>query len=178
MFIWAVFLSLILSSSQCCRNLPMASFFLSSSTFLPLPSSYKLFLSLHHDYSPHLSFNNFQYPLRKHFTFTLCASSLNKSSRFDCLKFLLFIKKKNINWRFNWVCGWWFRSRRKVKSNEELRNDLREFLSGVGLPNDHVPTMKELLEHGRLFFLQLFFYWCLLFPFFYFVHVETDKGNS
>ncbi|XP_044502149.1 protein PTST homolog 3, chloroplastic isoform X5 [Mangifera indica] len=99
----------------------MASFFLSSSTFLPLPSSYKLFLSLHHDYSPHLSFNNFQYPLRKHLTFTLCASSLNKSSR----------------------------SRRKVKSNEELRNDLREFLSGVGLPNDHVPTMKELLEHGR-----------------------------
>ncbi|XP_031261712.1 protein PTST homolog 3, chloroplastic isoform X2 [Pistacia vera] len=98
----------------------MASLFLSS-TFLPFPPSHKIFLSLHHNHH-RLSFNNFQqYPLRKHFTYRLYASSLNKTSR----------------------------SRRKVKSNEELRNDLREFLSRVGLPNDHVPTMKELSEHGR-----------------------------
>ncbi|KAJ0088793.1 hypothetical protein Patl1_32193 [Pistacia atlantica] len=98
----------------------MASLFLSS-TFLAFPSSHKLFLSLHHNHH-RLSFNNFQqYPLRKHFTYRLYASSLNKTSR----------------------------SRRKLKSNEELRNDLREFLSRVGLPNDHVPTMKELSEHGR-----------------------------
>ncbi|CAN4117121.1 unnamed protein product [Withania somnifera] len=41
------------------------------------------------------------------------------------------------------------RSSRKVKSNDDLCNDIREFLSSVGLPEDHVPTMKELSQHGR-----------------------------
>ncbi|XP_070006986.1 protein PTST homolog 3, chloroplastic isoform X2 [Nicotiana sylvestris] len=38
---------------------------------------------------------------------------------------------------------------RKVKSNVDLCNDIREFLSSVGLPEDHIPTMKELSLHGR-----------------------------
>ncbi|KAH0632522.1 hypothetical protein KY284_035308 [Solanum tuberosum] len=38
---------------------------------------------------------------------------------------------------------------RKVKSNDDLCNDIREFLSSVGLPEDHVPTMKELSQNGR-----------------------------
>ncbi|XP_009612978.1 protein PTST homolog 3, chloroplastic isoform X2 [Nicotiana tomentosiformis] len=38
---------------------------------------------------------------------------------------------------------------RKVKSNVDLCNNIREFLSSVGLPEDHVPTMKELSQHGR-----------------------------
>ncbi|XP_060201470.1 protein PTST homolog 3, chloroplastic isoform X2 [Lycium barbarum] len=41
------------------------------------------------------------------------------------------------------------RASRKVKSNVDLCNDIREFLSSVGLPEDHVPTMKELSQHGR-----------------------------
>ncbi|KAM0949637.1 putative AMP-activated kinase, glycogen-binding protein [Dioscorea sansibarensis] len=38
---------------------------------------------------------------------------------------------------------------RAVKSNEELRSELREFMSALGLPDDHVPSTKELTDHGR-----------------------------
>lgn len=38
---------------------------------------------------------------------------------------------------------------RKVKSNEELCNELREFLTAVGLPKDHVPSLKDFSQHGR-----------------------------
>ncbi|XVF07846.1 hypothetical protein REPUB_Repub06bG0174900 [Reevesia pubescens] len=38
---------------------------------------------------------------------------------------------------------------RKVKSDEELCNDLREFVAAVGFPEGHVPSMKELSQHGR-----------------------------
>ncbi|XWS55872.1 hypothetical protein CRYUN_Cryun09bG0037200 [Craigia yunnanensis] len=41
------------------------------------------------------------------------------------------------------------RSGRKVKSNEELCNDIREFAAAIGLPEGHVPSMKELSQHGR-----------------------------
>ncbi|XWS59630.1 hypothetical protein CRYUN_Cryun08bG0138400 [Craigia yunnanensis] len=41
------------------------------------------------------------------------------------------------------------RSGRKVKSNEELCNDIREFVAAVGLPEGHVPSIKELSQHGR-----------------------------
>lgn len=37
----------------------------------------------------------------------------------------------------------------KSKSDEDLRNDIKEFLSSVGLPENHLPTMKELSHHGR-----------------------------
>ncbi|KAL3536234.1 hypothetical protein ACH5RR_004695 [Cinchona calisaya] len=40
-------------------------------------------------------------------------------------------------------------SRRAVKSNEDLCKDIKGFLSAAGLPQDHVPSMKELSEHGR-----------------------------
>ncbi|CAI9097964.1 OLC1v1034491C1 [Oldenlandia corymbosa var. corymbosa] len=38
---------------------------------------------------------------------------------------------------------------RKTKSDEDLRNDIKQFLSDVGLPPDHVPSTKELSAHGR-----------------------------
>ncbi|KAL2487359.1 5'-AMP-activated protein kinase-related [Abeliophyllum distichum] len=41
------------------------------------------------------------------------------------------------------------RANRKGKSNEDLCNDIREFLSMLGLPQTHVPSMKELSQHGR-----------------------------
>ncbi|XP_042493756.1 protein PTST homolog 3, chloroplastic isoform X6 [Macadamia integrifolia] len=41
------------------------------------------------------------------------------------------------------------RVRKKVKSNAELCNDIREFISMVGLPQGHVPSVKELSQHGR-----------------------------
>lgn len=44
-----------------------------------------------------------------------------------------------------------FRGSRKVKNNVELCNDLREFLSTFGLPEGHVPSIKELQDHGRFF---------------------------
>ncbi|KAJ9695350.1 hypothetical protein PVL29_010702 [Vitis rotundifolia] len=41
------------------------------------------------------------------------------------------------------------RARRKVKSDQELCDDIREFVSAVGLPEGHLPSMKELSQHGR-----------------------------
>ncbi|KAL6141926.1 hypothetical protein ACLB2K_060212 [Fragaria x ananassa] len=41
------------------------------------------------------------------------------------------------------------KSRRKAKSNEELCDELLEFIAAVGLPQGHVPSMKELSQHGR-----------------------------
>ncbi|KAM0990941.1 hypothetical protein ACFX2C_009395 [Malus domestica] len=38
---------------------------------------------------------------------------------------------------------------RKVKSNAELCNDIRQFLTAVGLSECHVPSLKELSQHGR-----------------------------
>ncbi|CAI0471359.1 unnamed protein product [Linum tenue] len=39
--------------------------------------------------------------------------------------------------------------RKKAKSNDELRNEIREFLCAFGLPEGHVPSTKELTENGR-----------------------------
>ncbi|KAG8374213.1 hypothetical protein BUALT_Bualt11G0107700 [Buddleja alternifolia] len=41
------------------------------------------------------------------------------------------------------------RGSKKVKSNADLCNDIREFLSSIGLSDDHVPSLKELSQHGR-----------------------------
>ncbi|KAL8526124.1 hypothetical protein ACS0TY_015377 [Phlomoides rotata] len=41
------------------------------------------------------------------------------------------------------------RASRKLKSDADLCNDIRQFLSAVGLPENHVPTTKELSNHGR-----------------------------
>ncbi|PSS23696.1 Protein PTST like [Actinidia chinensis var. chinensis] len=41
------------------------------------------------------------------------------------------------------------RASRKVKSNVDLCNDIRHFVSAVGLPEGHVPSLKELSQHGR-----------------------------
>ncbi|CAM8891766.1 unnamed protein product [Rhodiola kirilowii] len=38
---------------------------------------------------------------------------------------------------------------RKIMTDEKLCSDLREFLSLHGLPEGHVPSMKELSSHGR-----------------------------
>ncbi|XP_054800574.1 LOW QUALITY PROTEIN: protein PTST homolog 3, chloroplastic [Prosopis cineraria] len=41
------------------------------------------------------------------------------------------------------------RRSRKLKSDADLCNDIREFVAAAGLPEDHVPSTKELLQHGR-----------------------------
>ncbi|KAF8088573.1 hypothetical protein N665_0536s0022 [Sinapis alba] len=41
------------------------------------------------------------------------------------------------------------RVRKRVKSNEELRNEILEFVALAGLPQGHVPSMKELSAHER-----------------------------
>lgn len=40
------------------------------------------------------------------------------------------------------------RRTRRLKSDAEICNDIREFLASVGLPDDHIPSTKELLLHG------------------------------
>ncbi|MFS8005130.1 putative AMP-activated kinase, glycogen-binding protein [Helianthus anomalus] len=39
--------------------------------------------------------------------------------------------------------------RKQTKTNADLCNDLREFISEIGLPDGHVPSLKELSQHGR-----------------------------
>ncbi|XP_068491571.1 protein PTST homolog 3, chloroplastic isoform X3 [Phaseolus vulgaris] len=40
------------------------------------------------------------------------------------------------------------RRSRRIKTDVEICNDIREFLASVGLPEDHIPSTKELLLHG------------------------------
>ncbi|KAK7316691.1 hypothetical protein RJT34_00342 [Clitoria ternatea] len=40
------------------------------------------------------------------------------------------------------------RKTRKLKTDAEICNDIREFLASVGLPQDHIPSTKEILLHG------------------------------
>ncbi|KAJ7972349.1 putative 5'-AMP-activated kinase-like protein [Quillaja saponaria] len=83
------------------------------------PSSRKLFLIHHHN--QRLLKRNRESQGYPHLKhFLICASSTKNSRR-----------------------------SRKVKSNVELCNDIREFLAAVGLPEDHIPSMKELSQHGR-----------------------------
>ncbi|CDY10381.1 hypothetical protein HID58_089932 [Brassica napus] len=42
------------------------------------------------------------------------------------------------------------RVRKRVKSNEELRSEILEFVASAGLPPGHVPSMKELSAHERV----------------------------
>ncbi|CAH1452052.1 unnamed protein product [Lactuca virosa] len=39
--------------------------------------------------------------------------------------------------------------RKPARTNADLCNDLREFMSDAGLPDGHVPSLKELSHHGR-----------------------------
>ncbi|KAK9079379.1 hypothetical protein SSX86_001050 [Deinandra increscens subsp. villosa] len=39
--------------------------------------------------------------------------------------------------------------RKPVKTNADLCSDLRQFISEIGLPDGHVPSLKELSQHGR-----------------------------
>ncbi|CAH1450755.1 unnamed protein product [Lactuca virosa] len=40
-------------------------------------------------------------------------------------------------------------SRKPARTNADLCNDLREFMSDVGFHDGHVPSLKELSHHGR-----------------------------
>ncbi|CAL9228999.1 unnamed protein product [Arabidopsis halleri] len=42
------------------------------------------------------------------------------------------------------------RVRKRVKSDEELRSEIMDFVALAGLPEGHVPSMKELSAHGRV----------------------------
>ncbi|KAL0338498.1 UNVERIFIED_CONTAM: protein PTST3, chloroplastic [Sesamum angustifolium] len=74
---------------------------------------------------------------------TVFASSIKKSPRFLGLLVFSDVWSTLVSTRVV------FRASRKVKSEADLCNDIREFLSSVGLPENHVPTTKELLHHGR-----------------------------
>nr|GEX93805.1 hypothetical protein [Tanacetum cinerariifolium] len=39
--------------------------------------------------------------------------------------------------------------RKPVKTNEDLCNDLKDFMNQVGMPDGCVPSLKELADHGR-----------------------------
>ncbi|KAL4566994.1 hypothetical protein LXL04_022564 [Taraxacum kok-saghyz] len=39
--------------------------------------------------------------------------------------------------------------RKPTRTNADLCNDLREFISDAGLPDGHVPSLKELSQHRR-----------------------------
>ena len=54
----------------------------------------------------------------------------------------LFSCLSNFYWRFLF-------SSRKLMSDADLCNSIREFVASVGLPEGHVPSIKELAEHGR-----------------------------
>ncbi|KAK3043069.1 hypothetical protein RJ639_002637, partial [Escallonia herrerae] len=41
------------------------------------------------------------------------------------------------------------RAKHKVRSNADLCNDILQFVSEVGLPEGHLPSLKELSQHGR-----------------------------
>ncbi|XP_004497544.1 protein PTST homolog 3, chloroplastic isoform X2 [Cicer arietinum] len=41
------------------------------------------------------------------------------------------------------------RKSRRLKTDDEICSDIRQFLADVGLPQDHIPSTKELLHHGR-----------------------------
>ncbi|XP_074372288.1 uncharacterized protein LOC141713004 isoform X2 [Apium graveolens] len=41
------------------------------------------------------------------------------------------------------------RVRKKVTSNEDLCNDIREFMLEFGFPEDHLPSFNDLSDHGR-----------------------------
>nr|CAD1835724.1 unnamed protein product [Ananas comosus var. bracteatus] len=41
------------------------------------------------------------------------------------------------------------KSSRRTKSDKEVCNELREFMSVIGLPENRVPMLKDLSEHGR-----------------------------
>lgn len=119
--------------------------------------------------SPKLS-SSFHIPspysrLRRHHNYrcsTISASSSNKPPRL--LPLLLFVQygmfSRQALWDvvffmtlpFSVSCWIVFRAIKKSKSDEDLRNDIKDFLSRVGLPENHLPTMKELSFHGRFDF--------------------------
>ncbi|CAI8602488.1 unnamed protein product [Vicia faba] len=41
------------------------------------------------------------------------------------------------------------RKSRKLKTDDEICSEIRQFIAEVGLPHDHIPSTKELILHGR-----------------------------
>lgn len=73
-------------------------------------------------------------PHKQHFTFQNLQSSLHK---------LTITASSTKNPRIKTSTS------KSVKSNVELYNELQQFVSMTGLPQDHVPSYKELSHHGR-----------------------------
>ncbi|XP_010423715.1 PREDICTED: uncharacterized protein LOC104708787 isoform X2 [Camelina sativa] len=73
---------------------------------------------------------------RRHQQPQLCVSYLNSTKKHSFVCFACSIKQPRV--------------RKRVKSNEELRSEIMEFVALAGLPEGHVPTMKELSAHGRV----------------------------
>ncbi|XP_050887738.1 protein PTST homolog 3, chloroplastic isoform X1 [Lathyrus oleraceus] len=41
------------------------------------------------------------------------------------------------------------RKNRRLKTDDEICSEIRQFIAEVGLPHDHIPSTKELILHGR-----------------------------
>lgn len=50
---------------------------------------------------------------------------------------------------FDFILTFFPRASKKPRSDEELCYDIKALLSSVGLPENYVPTMKELVLYGR-----------------------------
>lgn len=87
--------------------------------------------------------------------FSSLASLQNRNPMFyhqqPQLLFVPHLKKKKTNGFICFACSIkQTRVRKRVKSNEELRNEILEFVALAGLPPGHVPSMKELSAHQRV----------------------------
>lgn len=108
-------------------------------------------------YSPHKNFS-FTSPFKIYSCPTsqipTINASLSKKPRFSILVF---------SWVINYICSCiclqfdifgQCRVRKKVRSNEDLCNDIKEFMLEFRFPEeDHLPSFKEFLDNGRFWFL-------------------------
>ncbi|XP_021774532.1 uncharacterized protein LOC110738433 isoform X1 [Chenopodium quinoa] len=96
--------------------------------FLSLPSHY-------HSQTTTTASTSFSFFYHHHSCFHSNRRSCNSQFSVACLASIPSTKKS--------------RPSRKLMSDDELRNVLREFVASVGLPEGHVPSVKELSHHGR-----------------------------
>lgn len=128
----------------------------------------KPLLYYHRHHQPQLFVSYLNYTKKKH-SFVCFACSI-KQTRFEISRCFLFLLRSVETWRqqkyfgrqFQLLC--WLigllelnlsvlsRVRKRVKSNEELRSEIMEFVASAGLPQGHVPSMKELSAHRRFQF--------------------------
>uniref|UniRef100_A0A7C9AR82 Uncharacterized protein n=1 Tax=Opuntia streptacantha TaxID=393608 RepID=A0A7C9AR82_OPUST len=96
--------------------------------------------------------------LSHHLTLQLSALSSSHHYQPSTISFLLYRScfhlipiRRNFDVKESMVCCVSTKksSSRKLMSDVDLCNSIRQFVASVGLPEGHVPSTKELAEHGR-----------------------------